>query len=153
MDGWINVDKSISGHIRADLTCDALEIDQHFKAGTVDEIYAGHLFEHLTRPEQIKALHVWRKVLKPDGILAIVTPDFNVIAKMYARGDIDNEQLNSEFIYSYVQESLHRWCWDTNSLTDFLLKNGFRDAKTLEPDDNRLSFNNIPWQSGVEVRK
>jgi len=153
MRGWINVDKSTSEHIKADLVCDALKIDDHFKINSVDEIYAGHLFEHFTRPQQIKAMHVWHKVLKPDGILAIVTPDFKTIARMYANEDMDNFELNNQFIYSYMQESLHRWCWDREALRDFLLEYGFHKPKFIEANDYRLAFKNVPWQSGVEVRK
>ena len=48
--------------------------DLPFPASSFDIVYAHALLEHLRTPEQ--ALHEFRRVLKPEGILAVCSPDW-----------------------------------------------------------------------------
>ncbi len=49
--------------------------------GAFDAVVAQHLLEHL--PDPVTALQEWRRVLRPEGILALVTPNAS-----YPDGDI-----------------------------------------------------------------
>lgn len=46
-----------------------------FPDDTFDRVVASHIIEHLPRLKVMDALHEWKRVLKPKGILEIHTPD------------------------------------------------------------------------------
>lgn len=56
----------------SDITADILSLP--FKDGEVDCILAKHLFEHIVDP--LIALKEWKRVLKEDGKLVIICPDY-----------------------------------------------------------------------------
>lgn len=56
----------------ANIVADILHLP--FKEEEVDCILAKHLFEHILDP--LKSLHEWKRVLKDDGKLVIVCPDY-----------------------------------------------------------------------------
>lgn len=54
-----------------------------FDSNTVDAVYHSHLIEHLSAGEATAlAKETWR-VLKPDGLVRIATPDLEAIARLY----------------------------------------------------------------------
>ena len=59
LQGFINVD--ISENVMPDLACDALALT--YRVGTVDEIYSGHMLEHLTLSDGKDALKYWNCLL------------------------------------------------------------------------------------------
>lgn len=148
--GWINVDKSESPHIKSDVTCDALKLDECFEKGEVEEIYAGHLLEHLTPTEADEAIEHWKSMLCEGGKLGVVVPDAKVIAQMYLDGEATIKELNDVYIYSYCQESLHKSLWDTESLRELFEKHGFIEIKEIDRlYDKRQPFG-AKWQTGQE---
>ena len=77
--GWINLDKYPSSPevVACDLT-GKLPYDDN----SVDEIFTSHFLEHLRlRTEAIPFLQECNRVLKPGGVLSIITPDFESIYK------------------------------------------------------------------------
>ena len=68
--GFINID--IDPTHRTDLIEDC-ETLLSFRANTVDEIYAGHLLEHIINLRS--TLMRWYELLKPGGICTITVPD------------------------------------------------------------------------------
>jgi predicted SAM-dependent methyltransferase len=153
LDGWINVDNSTSPHIKCDLIADALNLSEHFESNSVDEIYAGHLVEHLTPTEADAAFTHWKSLLKPGGILGFVTPDFHHLAQEYLAGGIPMEDMNNIYIFSYVQESHHRSIWDQESQFKMLQKHSFTNIKPIDRiKDERLSYA-VEWQVGSQGQK
>jgi hypothetical protein len=69
-DRWTNVD--VNPDVRVDLREDAT-ILASVADGTVDEIFAGHLLEHVRNLRQ--CLRRWLQVLKPGGLVTVVVPD------------------------------------------------------------------------------
>lgn len=63
-----NVDKPAVADVEADIL--ALPMDDR----SVDGVLAKHLLEHVIDP--IQALNEWKRVLKPDGKLVILCPDY-----------------------------------------------------------------------------
>ncbi len=91
---WINIDfvKRKSDVIAYDLR-KSFPIDDN----SCEVVYASHLLEHLTRKEAMIFLENCYRVLKPGGLIRIVVPDLEVIARLYIhyldlseRGDIDS---------------------------------------------------------------
>lgn len=147
-EGWINIDNDPNS--KADLIADVLELDKHFKPNSVNEIYCGHLIEHLTPKEVEKAISQWRELLKPGGKICLVTPDFRKIVEEYLKGEISLTYLVNYWLYSYVQTSLHKSMWDEVSLLKLLERHGFSDLKMIDRhNDPRLAYSDDN-QCGVE---
>lgn len=56
-----------------------------FKDASVDVVYHSHVLEHLDRNEGFRLIKECHRVLKPDGVLRIVVPDLEEIAREYLR--------------------------------------------------------------------
>lgn len=154
-EGWINIDNSTSSHIKADLVLDGRELDNHFDLGSIDEIYCGHLLEHLKPLEADNFISMCYRLLKPGGVLGIVTPDFRFIVDSYLKGDerFTIPELIDTYIFSYKQESVHRTLWDFNSLRSVCSSHGFKDITEIDRiNDVRLAYP-AEWQVGVNCRK
>lgn len=150
-EGWINID--INPKVEPDIVADVTDLSNHFKPNSVDEIYAGHLLEHLYPQEAITAVENWKSLLKEGGKLCVVVPDFKYLVKAYMGGSMSIEELAMEYVYSYVQPSHHRWIYDIESLIRFLEEAGFKDIKTIDRlQDERLAYP-VNWQVGVEAVK
>lgn len=108
---------------------------------SMDEIFAGHFVEHLTQEEADAFLLECRRVLKPSGLLGIVVPDTREIMRRFLdpnsdarmeyptfgkwRNCHDLDEVCALFLYSTVQESQHKWMYDTLTLTRLLNRAGF----------------------------
>lgn len=149
---WINIDISDSPHIKADLILDGRKLDNNFGDNSVDEIYAGHFFEHLYPWEAEKFVDMCYRILKPGGKLGLVTPDFLFIVQQYLQGDprFSIPELTETYLFSYKQESVHRTIWDIPELLEMLTKYGFKDITEIDRmEDERIAFG-VPWQCGVQ---
>lgn len=55
-----------------------------FKDGSIEEIYASHVLEHLSYVKDLpRALVEWHRVLKDGGRAMIAVPDFAVICRLF----------------------------------------------------------------------
>lgn len=132
---FVHVD--IDPSVNPDLVADARALP--YEDASVDEIFAGHVLEHFDWDEGQQALAEWKRVLRPGGKLGVVVPDFHEIARRYIAntGDViewpegtqrairDLRTLNDVFIYSYAQDSPHRYCYDRRLLREALEAAGF----------------------------
>ena len=53
--------------------------------GVYESVYSSHTLEHLPRNEVLRVLSEFRRVLKPGGILRLVVPDLELMARTYLR--------------------------------------------------------------------
>lgn len=90
--GWVNLDSSADfpGVITHDLRRGLPFPDENF-----DAVYGSHVLEHLEPDAAARLLRECHRVLRPEGIVRIVVPDLEAIAKLYleslaeaATGDI-----------------------------------------------------------------
>jgi predicted SAM-dependent methyltransferase len=153
-EGWINVDRSTSEHIKCDVVADVMtELDDYFAKECADEVYAGHLFEHIPYPEAENTLRYWISFLKPGGKIAITTPDSKYLAKAYLSGEISIEKLNDVYIFSYCQEDIHKSMWDADSLIKLFHKVGLKEVKEMDRNGDSRLVMGVPWQVIVEGTK
>lgn len=147
LDGFINIDRN--DKVNPDLNCDVLSLP--FAAGSVSEIYCGHLLEHFSWFEGQEALRYWRVLLKPGGKISVCVPDFDVLIEKYKGNQTPDalRMLNEHYIYSYVQESHHKYCYSGPLLEAALKSAGFTEIKKLEADDPHYT-ENVDWQIGYE---
>lgn len=102
-DGWVNID--IVGddpNIKVDLACDVAKLP--YEDNTVDFIYAGHLVEHFYPDKLPDIIQEWKRILKRDGKVVIITPDCGAIFRDYATGKFGIEATWQQIygrIYSY----------------------------------------------------
>lgn len=138
-----------------------------YQDAVLEEVYAGHLLEHLTPQEADEFLEECFRCLVSGGRIGIVVPDTREVAKRYVERSLDEveyprgtwwpvanlETLNHLFFYSTVQESGHRWCYDRRTLVRLLSRHGFQYIA----DINRFHDSRIPvgawYQCGVEFVK
>ena len=80
--GWIRVDAQAFPHVQHQNTVDDLN---EFDAKSVDEIYACHVLEHVSRHDIQKVLVEWHRVLRPGGIVRIAVPDWDAVVSHYTR--------------------------------------------------------------------
>jgi predicted SAM-dependent methyltransferase len=83
--GWVNVDLLRPGR-RLDLYWD-LRRGLPFPSGSVDAIFAEHLFEHLTYDQGTVLMRECARVLRPGGVLRIGVPDLDRYVASYLGHD------------------------------------------------------------------
>ncbi|MGH8884282.1 MAG: hypothetical protein ACRDYX_03745, partial [Egibacteraceae bacterium] len=145
MPGWVNVDASPD--VKADVSLDAVDFVRQY-GDQVEEVYLGHVLEHLLPGDALVLLTLLCERLPQGAVVSAVAPDMAAIWAAYQRGEITNEQLNASFIYSYVQPSHHRWCYDGPSLLELFRRAGFDDAEPIDV----LSWSPVYHKEGPESR-
>ena len=145
MPGWVNVDASPD--VKADIYLDAPEFVRQY-GDQVEEVYMGHFLEHLLPGDALSLLTMLCERLGRGTTVSAVTPDIAAIWAAYQRGEVSNDQLNSSFIYSYVQPSHHVWCYDPPSLLELFRRAGFADPEPIDP----LTWPPVFHKEGTESR-
>lgn len=160
---WWNVD--------ADPTTPA---DAHYRFppidaadASVDEIYLGHVLEHLEPVEADALLRECSRCLVPGGALGVVVPDTRWVLEQYVRQrgqrvevpqgvfwELDDlDAVGAVFLYSTLQESRHRWSYDETTLRRALTRAGFRVVREIDRwNDPRASSHNA-WSLGLDAVK
>lgn len=68
-----------------------------YKENTFEIVYSSHFVEHIPREEIFNFLVECRRVLKPGGLIRLVLPDFEKIAREYISNIDQGNSLFSEF--------------------------------------------------------
>jgi len=145
MEGFVNIDQF--ERVKPDIVANVTNLE--YGPNTVDEIYCGHLLEHLTWNEGQNALTHWLRILKPGGEIFIVVPDFEVLAQKFLANPTPNEMIymNNIYIYSYVQDSLHRYCYSASLLKYAMETVGFTNLEKM-PLEHPYYVESVDWQCG-----
>jgi predicted SAM-dependent methyltransferase len=125
---WIHIDGSNYGHIHShDI------MDLPFESNSVDLIYSSHTLEYFDRDEVVEVLRKWRSVLKPNGILRLAVPNFEMYSKLYSEGRITLEHcigpLYGKWEMTGTQTVYHRTAYDFVSLKRILEEAGFENVR------------------------
>lgn len=130
-DDWIHIDGVDFPHIKyRDIT----NLSQ-FRNGTVDLIYASHVIAYFSCEEIVMVLNEWKRVLKPNGILRLATPDFYKMTYLYQRGECNLGNIVGP-LYGKMQmnntEIFHKTVYDIMSLSKLLMEVGFKDIERYD---------------------
>lgn len=145
--GWINLDETKPGDVLARVP------PIPFKSGAISEILMSHVLEHMPQEEGLKLLREGLRVLRPAGRITVLVPDSRSIFLAYLLGQVSNYELNHLYVYSYCQESQHRWCYDWRSLYGLLREAGFVDVKRLNRFRSHLLSTCAWFQIALSARK
>lgn len=128
-----------------------------FEYDSVDYIYTSHFLEHLTKHDAVKVIRECHRILKPQGWIRIVVPDFKLLVSKYIKNELSIEDFLHHLGMSESEENMffkflyskdrHRWMYDFQSLTHLLraygfkiiIRRRFREGKVPDVDilDNR----------------
>ncbi len=129
LEGYIGVDIAGEPDVLADVR--ALP----YEDGSVDEVIAIHLLEHLYRWEAPAALAEWARVLKPGGRLVLELPDVVKCCEQVLAGAKD--RLGVWGLYGSPEYAdplmCHRWGWRSDELAAELRTAGFTRVRVREP--------------------
>jgi predicted SAM-dependent methyltransferase len=129
IENFIHVDLVDGSHIDHCSNVDNLFM---FEDNSVDLIYNCHVLEHFERNKYKNSLKEWFRVLKPNGTLRTLVPDYEKLHELYAleknisriEGVLMGGQIN---MYDY-----HYTVFDYNKLERSLKEIGFKDIKRYD---------------------
>lgn len=123
--GWTNLDlfSSVKADVYADIT--ALPFDR----GSFDLIYASHVLEHVQRNTVVATLAHWRDMLKEVGILRLAVPNFEAVAKWYAKTGNLNDVMGLLYGAQNHPKNNHFVTFDSNTLRRDLIRAGFSEIR------------------------
>ena len=145
LEGWLNTDISSNLSKGSPMFMDAGK-PFPLPDASFDYIYSEHLFEHLTYPQATNMLRECYRVLKPDGIIRIATPNLKFLVDLYEHPEkgINREyiEFNAErsglpsspvYTVNYFHTSWgHQIIYDIEALSAFLEEVGFKDVVPCE---------------------
>jgi len=101
--GWINIDNQ--GHPGVD---QVLDVRRGLPFSGVASIYAEHFLEHLTLDEGLAFLKECRRVLAPDGVLRLSTPNLDWVMLTHYRGPTAAEA-DAQVDCLRLNRAFHAW--------------------------------------------
>lgn len=140
--GWLDTDV-VSGHVYLDLGRRL-----PFRDGTFSFVFGEHIIEHLDENTGFALMGELRRVLRPNGVLRLTTPELPKIISLYedrnpviTREDYGKwmDQITgrpnrrpAQILNNFMREWGHRFIYDEEELTAKLLAAGFVDVERVE---------------------
>jgi Methyltransferase domain len=118
-----------------------------YATGTVQYIYSSHMIEHMARWQGLALVGECARVLEPEGVLRVVTPDLEQVISHYQRsreaGDRSAADTFMANLMMFAQRpgskpaailqrlftAPHQWLYDTSSLMLLLEEGGFSNIR------------------------
>lgn len=97
-EGYINIDiRNLPG---VDVVADVRKLP--FSKGSIDEIIALDIYEHISHNESQRMLVHWVSILKEGGLLFIKGPCINRMIQYFITENLDNNNTNLDNIEMYI---------------------------------------------------
>lgn len=93
-DDWREIRLDVDPNVTPDIVAGMTDMSQ-VDSGTVDAVWSSHNLEHLYAHEVPAAITEFHRVLKDNGVVFIVTPDTQVVAREIARGNLEGSLYRS----------------------------------------------------------
>lgn len=149
MKGWTNVDSSPLPQV--DIVADVRHLPS--PDDSIDEIYAGHILEHIPITEADATLAEWLRVLLPGGRLTIACPDTRYLAREYLEGRISCRTLSEVYMHVESGRQRHHACFDADDVSVRLAALGAEAIEVLPVETCELLVARVPWQFVVTAVK
>jgi predicted SAM-dependent methyltransferase len=153
-DGWLNTDLYFSAWC-----VDALK-PLPFPDHSIDYLYSQHFVEHLTRDQACAFFGECRRILRPEGILRISTPDLAWAVRDYTRAVQETQQVHRAAresagtgvtpcrrLNEVFRSHDHLHIFDFEDLRECLLAAGFGEVQRAPDGDSE-----DPHLRGLETR-
>lgn len=160
MPGWKIL--NIQAGPGVDYVGDCTDLSQ-FADGSVEEIYASHVLEHLGYVEKLpRALAEFRRALKAGGVARISVPDFEILCRMFVDPRYSAEQrmhiMRMAFGGQVDADDFHHVGLSFEILSDFLRSAGFSRVERvadfgLFEDTSLFKFAGVPISLNVIAYK
>ncbi len=122
---YVNIDKFDNS--LADIVCDVSDLP--FDAGSVDSIDALQLIEHFDYIHCVYVLSEWFRLLKPEGVLIIETPDLYNSFKKLKKENAEKQKITLQWLYGIDSCGMQHKVVLPFELLRMLLENiGFEDV-------------------------
>lgn len=159
MDGWVNVDRARGPNVQV---VRDLERGLPFPDNCASAIFAEHVIEHVTKAAAQRLLQECHRVLQPEGVLRLSTPDAGKFLRSYA-GD-QSFLRHPEFLRPIDspmdrinemmrEEGQHLWSYDEELLAILLRRAGFTKiaarafGESEHPAMRGIDFNQRAFES------
>lgn len=146
LDGWLNSDVAL-GEVHV-----ALQRRLPFEDSTFSYVFGEHVLEHLSEASGIRLLAELHRILRPSGVVRLVTPD---LAKLVAIYEDRNPAVDREAYVRYIDRVTgqrrerpgqafntlmrcwgHRYIYDEEDLTAKLRQAGFGGIAVRDPGES-----------------
>lgn len=156
-EGWtiVNVEDRPGVDVRGNVTDLSM-----FATESVDEVYASHVYEHLSyQNELVQAFNEVARVLKPGGMLRVAVPDLEMLCRLYLQSghDLNQQWFVQRMIMGGQTEpfDFHKTGFSFAHLTAMLHAHGFRNFRRvasfgLFDDTSNAEFVGTPISLNVE---
>ena len=132
-EGWtiVNVEDRPGVDVRGNVTDLSMFADQ-----SADEIYASHVYEHLSYMSELpQAFNEAARVLKVGGILRVAVPDLEVLCRLFLQSghDLNQQWFVQRMIMGGQIEpfDFHKTGFNFHLLAGMLHAHGFRDIRRV----------------------
>lgn len=133
--GWVNVDlDSPLADVHLDLRCPLPYPD-----ASVNFIFNEHFIEHVTREEGLAFLKECRRVLIPEGVFRVSTPDLRWLVAQYVSGKLDEwtdvgwvPETSCRLFNEGMRLWGHQFVYDLPELLLTLREAGFTDVRQMK---------------------
>lgn len=123
-----------------------------FADGTVDEIRASHVLEHISFSEANSVVQHWARMLKPGGWLKVAVPDFDKIVEWYKEGRGSEMPLEAYLMGGHTDHhDCHKAIYQAQKLKMLLEQAGLEDVCQWEGDADDCSRH--PVTLNLKARK
>lgn len=124
LSGYVNIDSNpFEGVVVMDVR------NLQYSDDSIDEILSEFVLEHIPYYEVPETLWEWWRVLKQEGILKLMVPDFEMIAKAYLTHTISRQDLHCQLFNSPIinpeKQTPHFNAFDKPYLKELLEQEGF----------------------------
>ena len=122
--GYINIDKFDNSV--ADKICDVVNLS--LRSNSIGLIEASQLIEHFDYIHCKYILSEWFRILRPEGILILETPDLEKSFKKFVSTDLKTQKTTLQWIYGIDSVGMqHKTGFTFNLLKDLLEEIGFTE--------------------------
>ena len=159
-DGWKILNIQPGEYV--DFVADCTDLSQ-FAAGSVAEIYASHVLEHLGYLDELpQALKECNRVLADGGALAVSVPDLEALCRLFLHPKLD---MTARFHVMRIMfggqtdpHDLHKVGLTEEFLRDYLQVAGFRDIARVDnlglfDDTSELRLGGVPISLNMRAVK
>lgn len=155
------------GYVHLDIQSDLPSLDilsdvRHMPipADFVQEIRAVHIMEHFCHPNYagkdlkkrygttLEVIQECYRVLKPGGMLKIVTPDYEKISQSVAKRRVPMEWLQQWSVGGHANEyDVHHWLWTKEDATKWFTEAGFHALHDWNPIQGWKKTISLKWNT------